>query len=117
MAHYLEVVAGRTGALIAGAARIGALVAGADRATVRAAGAFGERIGTAFQITDDILDITGTAAGSGRRPPAPICAPGVHILPLLILRGTEPDSGDPTDVRLAPCSRAVSTATTWSTRR
>ena len=49
----------KTGALIAAAVRIGALFAGADAPSAALAGEFGEHIGLAFQIQDDILDATG----------------------------------------------------------
>jgi heptaprenyl diphosphate synthase len=97
--HYFEVIADKTGVLIAGAARIGALVAGADPASVDAVGAFGERIGVAFQIGDDILDITSTDGEFGKVPGTDLRR-GVQTLPLLILHSSEPDSADPADTRL-----------------
>jgi geranylgeranyl diphosphate synthase type II len=50
----------KTGALISAAAKIGALIAGADPPLVERVAAFGEKVGLAFQITDDILDAEGT---------------------------------------------------------
>jgi len=49
----------KTGALMRGAVRIGALLAGAEPATLARLTAYGEKIGLAFQIIDDILDIEG----------------------------------------------------------
>ncbi len=49
----------KTGALIRGAVRIGALLAGADSKTLSCLTTYGEKIGLAFQIVDDILDIEG----------------------------------------------------------
>jgi len=49
----------KTGALIASTARCGAIAAGADGATIQKMGAYGEKVGLAFQITDDILDVEG----------------------------------------------------------
>ncbi|MFI6621839.1 polyprenyl synthetase family protein [Streptomyces sp. NPDC050528] len=96
--HYFDVIADKTGVLIAGAGRIGAVVAGADRATADAVGAFGERIGVAFQIADDILDITG-AEEFGKTPGTDL-RQGVPTLPVLILRASDPDTTDPADTRL-----------------
>ena len=56
----------KTGALIRGSVRIGALLAGADRATLERLTAYGERIGLAFQIIDDVLDIEGDQRKMGK---------------------------------------------------
>ncbi len=57
----------KTGALIRAAARCGALCGGADAAGTEALAEYGARLGLAFQITDDILDVTGDAAALGKR--------------------------------------------------
>ena len=49
----------KTGALITGAVRSGAIVAGAEEALVERIGKYGERIGLAFQIVDDVMDAEG----------------------------------------------------------
>jgi farnesyl diphosphate synthase len=56
----------KTGCLIAGACRMGAVVAGAQRAAVDALGAYGLAMGLAFQIADDVLDVEGSAAETGK---------------------------------------------------
>jgi geranylgeranyl pyrophosphate synthase len=56
----------KTGALFGAAARVGGLAAGAASARIDALGAFGEALGLAFQITDDVLDVTATAAQLGK---------------------------------------------------
>lgn len=56
----------KTGALIAASAVIGALAARADPPTVVAVRAYGEEIGLAFQIADDVLDLTGTSQELGK---------------------------------------------------
>jgi geranylgeranyl pyrophosphate synthase len=56
----------KTGALIAASARIGGLAAGVDAARARALDCYGESIGLAFQITDDVLDATSTTAQLGK---------------------------------------------------
>ncbi|HEX4978345.1 MAG TPA: polyprenyl synthetase family protein, partial [Nocardioides sp.] len=55
--HYLRVVAGKTGSLIATSARYGARFAGAPLEVEEALTRYGEKIGSAFQLSDDILDI------------------------------------------------------------
>ena len=58
----------KTGALIGAAVELGALLAGVDDPRRRAFGGFGERLGLLFQIADDILDVTGSAATLGKSP-------------------------------------------------
>jgi geranylgeranyl diphosphate synthase type II len=57
----------KTGALLCGSVRLGGLAAGASRDALEALGLFGQRIGLAFQITDDLLDVTGTEGATGKR--------------------------------------------------
>jgi geranylgeranyl diphosphate synthase type II len=56
----------KTGALIRGSAVAGAVMAGADEAMTSAVDAYGESIGLAFQIVDDILDVEGESAALGK---------------------------------------------------
>jgi farnesyl diphosphate synthase len=65
-AHVTRLQAMKTGALIAFAAEAGALAAGADPRAVAKARAYGEAIGLAFQISDDLLDVTGDAGIVGK---------------------------------------------------
>ena len=58
--------AGKTGALICWAATAGAVMAGATPAQTRAMQTYGECLGLAFQIADDILDVEGDAALTGK---------------------------------------------------
>jgi geranylgeranyl diphosphate synthase, type II len=58
----------KTGALFGGAVGIGGILAGADAGTLDALSGFGQRLGLAFQITDDILDVTMDAAALGKTP-------------------------------------------------
>src|SRR5690606_26319442 len=57
----------KTGALIRCACRMGAITAGADAATLDAVDAYGRAIGLAFQIVDDILDVTATEEQMGKK--------------------------------------------------
>lgn len=60
----------KTGALIRSSVRIGALMAKATAARLRALTEYGEKAGLAFQVIDDILDITGTIEELGKTPGA-----------------------------------------------
>lgn len=64
---YLEIVRGKTASLFAHACRCGARVAEAPPECVAAAGLFGERVGIAFQIIDDVLDLEGIHHEVGKR--------------------------------------------------
>jgi heptaprenyl diphosphate synthase len=80
--HYMAVVAEKTGSLIATAGRFGAMFAGAQEAHVEALGRFGEIIGTAFQVSDDIIDIASPSGDSGKTPGTDL-REGVATLPVL----------------------------------
>jgi geranylgeranyl diphosphate synthase, type II len=56
----------KTGALLAASLRIGALAAGADEGRLAALTAYGRELGLAFQIVDDLLDVTGTDQALGK---------------------------------------------------
>jgi len=56
----------KTGALIAAAVRAGAMLAGADERALARIGGYGERMGLAFQVADDVLDAVGTMAQTGK---------------------------------------------------
>jgi geranylgeranyl diphosphate synthase, type II len=58
----------KTGALLAASVELGAVLAGAVAASRAAFAAFGAKLGLLFQIADDILDVTGTAAELGKSP-------------------------------------------------
>ncbi len=93
--HYLSVVADKTASLVSTAARFGGMTAGVDAATVEILAEFGERIGVAFQLADDLLDVTSDAVRSGKLPGTDL-REGVRTLPVLLaLR-----SVDPADARL-----------------
>lgn len=66
--HYMKVVADKTGSLIATSARFGALLSGASTEVVETLTKFGEKIGVAFQVADDLLDIASDETASGKTP-------------------------------------------------
>jgi heptaprenyl diphosphate synthase len=92
---YLRVVAGKTGSLIATSARYGARFSGAPLEVEEALTAYGEIVGTAFQLSDDILDIGSDFDESGKTPGTDL-REGVPTLPVLLARR----STDPADARL-----------------
>jgi octaprenyl-diphosphate synthase len=64
---YLEIARGKTASLFSCACRFGARAAGASNEHIVAAGRFGERVGIAFQIVDDVLDLEGVPHEVGKR--------------------------------------------------
>lgn len=64
---YLEIVRGKTASLFANACRAGARVADAPAELIEAVGRFGEHVGIAFQIVDDVLDLEGIPHEVGKR--------------------------------------------------
>lgn len=64
--EYIEMIRCKTSALLGGACRIGALIAGASESTCEALYEYGERLGLAFQIQDDYLDLYGDVATLGK---------------------------------------------------
>ena len=88
--HYLRVVADKTGSLIGTCARFGGLLSGADEATVECLARFGERIGVAFQLSDDLLDVASDSDQSGKTPGTDL-REGVRTLPVLLaMRSRDP---------------------------
>ena len=85
--HHLQVLSDKTGSLIATAGRFGAMMAGAEAATIDTLSRFGEAIGVAFQLADDIVDITSDAEQSGKLP-------GTDYALVGFLSGPIPDDAD-----------------------
>ncbi|MDR7313437.1 heptaprenyl diphosphate synthase [Nocardioides luteus] len=83
--HHLEVLAGKTGVLIATSALYGALFSGADKEIQDALLAYGDIVGVAFQLSDDILDIASDSEESGKTPGTDL-REGVPTLPVLLAR-------------------------------
>ena len=65
-AVYLQVVRGKTAALFAAACEVGGVIAGAPEAHVRALHDYGDALGIAFQIVDDLLDYAGDSGATGK---------------------------------------------------
>ncbi len=95
--HYLRVIEQKTGSLIATSARFGGMFAGATPAEVSALAGYGETIGIAFQLSDDLLDIASESAQSGKTPGTDL-REGVPTLPVLYALAS--DEVDDASVRL-----------------
>ena len=90
--HYLKVVYEKTACLIAAAGRFGAMFSGADADQVERLSRLGGIVGTAFQISDDIIDIDSDSHESGKLPGTDV-REGVHTLPMVYaLREPGPDA-------------------------
>lgn len=91
--HYLRVVADKTASLINTAARFGGMYSDAGLAVTEALAAFGEAIGVAFQLSDDLLDIASERAESGKTPGTDL-REGIPTLPVLYARASgDADAG------------------------
>ena len=97
VAHYLHVITEKTGSLIATSTRFGAMFAQVPPEQVAALARYGEAMGIAFQLSDDLLDIASDSEQSGKTPGTDL-REGVPTLPVLFaLASTE---NDPASVRL-----------------
>jgi heptaprenyl diphosphate synthase len=83
--HYLQVLADKTGSLIATSARFGAMFAGCAPEVLDVVAAYGERVGVAFQLADDVIDLASDEATSGKTPGTDL-REHVPTLPVLLLR-------------------------------
>jgi len=92
IAHYLQVIAEKTASLIATSARFGGLFSGVTPEQVEALTGYGETIGIAFQLSDDLLDIASESVQSGKTPGTDL-REGVPTLPVLYaLAGDDTDA-------------------------
>lgn len=88
--HYLRVVKEKTGSLIATSARFGALFGGATPKIVETLTIFGEKIGIAFQLADDVIDITSDSNQSGKTPGTDLKEGVATLVTLQILTSNNP---------------------------
>lgn len=80
--RYLDVIRRKTAALIATSCRLGGMLSGADGETVEGLERFGRALGMAFQLSDDIMDLTADRAVLGKEPGADL-REGVYTLPVI----------------------------------
>ena len=91
LAHYLRVVGEKTGSLIATSARFGAIFGGATSEIVSTLTEFGEKIGIAFQLADDVIDIASDSRESGKTPGTDLKEGVPTLVTLQILRSDRPE--------------------------
>jgi heptaprenyl diphosphate synthase len=96
--HYLSVLSDKTASLIATSGRFGAMLSGAGDVAVDIMTRYGERIGVAFQLSDDLLDVASESGVSGKTPGTDL-REGIPTLPVLHFRRMA-DPADPGDARL-----------------
>ena len=92
--HYMKVVADKTGSLIATSARFGALLSGANAQTVETLTKFGEKIGVAFQVADDLLDVTSDETASGKTPGTDLKEGVPTLVTLYVIAANNPADKD-----------------------
>lgn len=88
--HYMRVISEKTGSLIATSGRFGAMFSGAPEPVVDLIADACMRIGVAWQLSDDVLDVASTSSQSGKEPGTDL-RQGVRTLPVLYaLASTSP---------------------------
>ena len=92
--HYLNVVSDKTASLIATSARFGALLSGADQKVIELLTQFGEKVGIAFQIADDLLDVQSNSTESGKTPGTDLKEGVPTLVTLYAMNSTDPKDAD-----------------------
>ncbi len=83
--HYIGVLSDKTGSLIATSGRFGAMFAGCSREVTDVLVDYGEKVGVAFQLADDVIDLSSDPAVTGKTPGTDL-REGVPTLPVLLAR-------------------------------
>jgi len=91
-ASYFSVIDNKTAKLFEAACRLGAVIAGSDRVTENNLALFGNRLGLAFQIADDVLDYVGDGEAMGKNTGEDL-AEGKPTLPLIHARSATDENG------------------------
>jgi heptaprenyl diphosphate synthase len=92
--HYLQVVADKTGSLIAASARFGAMVSGAPTEIKETLTVFGEKLGIAFQLADDVIDIASESHQSGKTPGTDLREGVPTLVTLNVMKSTRKEDKD-----------------------
>lgn len=100
--HYLQVVADKTGSLIAASARYGAMVSGAPAEIMDTVTLFGEKIGVAFQLADDVIDIASESNQSGKTPGTDLREGVPTLVTLNVMKSTDSADSDLQNLLSAP---------------
>lgn len=83
--NYIHVLAEKTGSLIAASARYGVLASNGTAEHADAVADFGEKVGVAFQLADDVIDIMSDGDVTGKTPGTDL-REGVETMPILLLK-------------------------------
>ena len=89
--HYISVIADKTGSLFGTSIRFGALLSGAAPQVVEALTTFGEEIGIAFQLADDVIDIASQTNESGKTPGTDLREGVPTLVTLLVQKANRPE--------------------------
>jgi heptaprenyl diphosphate synthase len=89
--HYIAVIADKTGSLFGTSIRFGALLSGASSQIVEALTTFGEEIGIAFQLADDVIDIASQTNESGKTPGTDLREGVPTLVTLLVQKANRPE--------------------------
>jgi heptaprenyl diphosphate synthase len=100
--HYLKVVADKTGSLISASARYGGMVSGATADITDTVTVFGEKIGVAFQLADDIIDIASESNQSGKTPGTDLREGVPTLVTLNVMKSSDPADSDLKRLLVAP---------------
>jgi heptaprenyl diphosphate synthase len=92
--HYLKVVADKTGSLIAASARYGGMISGAPADITDTVTIFGEKIGIAFQLADDVIDIASESNQSGKTPGTDLREGVPTLVTLNVMKSSDPADFD-----------------------
>ena len=115
--HYLQVVADKTGSLIAASARFGAMVSGAPNDIKETLTVFGEKIGIAFQLADDVIDIASESHQSGKTPGTDLREGVPTLVTLNVMKSTRPEDRELVELLKAPIKDEVVVAQVLKTLR
>jgi heptaprenyl diphosphate synthase len=110
--HYLHVISGKTSSLIATSIRFGALLAGATPAVTQSLAAYGELIGTVFQLADDVIDIASETNESGKTPGTDLREGVPTLVTLYILESDDPKDAELRKILSAPITDEAIVAST-----
>jgi heptaprenyl diphosphate synthase len=102
LAHYMQVVADKTGSLISASARFGAMVSGAPNEVKETLTVFGEKIGIAFQLADDIIDIASESHESGKTPGTDLREGVPTLVTLNVMNSSNPHDQELIELLKAP---------------
>ena len=100
--HYLKVVADKTGSLIAASARYGGMISGAPAEITDTVTIFGEKIGVAFQLADDVIDIASESNQSGKTPGTDLREGVPTLVTLNVMKSTDSADADLKQLLSAP---------------